>query len=203
VRRLLAAADRMERLVGQLLRGTANDPRARPPRVRVLGASGIAYALGRAFDQRLRDRGLRLETDIPSDLPPVRADPALAHEILSELIANSAAFTPRGGTITLSGRALPGGGVELAVSDTGPGIAGEELHLVAEPFARGAGAMGLPGSGLGLGVAAALAGRLGGRLTLEAGPGGRARLELPSATAPDDRVPEAPEPVSAGAAASP
>jgi signal transduction histidine kinase len=203
VRRILAAGDRMERLVGQLLRGTENDPRGRPLRMRPLGAAGIAYGLGTAFDRRLRDRGLRLETSLPADLPPVRTDPALVHEILSELIANSATFTPRGGTITLSGRALPGGGVELAVSDTGPGVAGDELRLVTERFARGRSAVGFPGAGLGLGVAAALAERLGGRLTLEPGPGGRARLELPAAPVAPDEPADPQAAVNGAAAAAP
>jgi signal transduction histidine kinase len=193
VRRMLAAGDRMERLVGQILRGTENDPRARPVRMRAVGAAGIAYGLATAFDGKLRDRGLRLETDLPATLPPIRTDAALVHEILSELMANSATFTPRGGTITISGRTLPGGGVELALSDTGPGIAGEELGAAAERFGRGDGASGFPGAGLGLGVARALAERLGGRLTLEPGAGGRARLELPAAPEP------APEPARAEA----
>ncbi len=181
VRRMQAAGDRMERLVSQLLRGTSNDPRAHPVRLRAVGIGGLAYGLGAAFDRRLRDRGLRLETDLPADLPPLRTDAALVHEILSELIANSATFTPRGGTITLSARALPGGLVELAVADTGPGMRSDELGFLGERFARGAGASGFPGAGLGLGVARALADRLGGRLGIEAGPGGRARLELPAA----------------------
>ena len=67
----------------------------------------------------------------------MRTDAGLVHEILSHLIANSATYTPRGGTITLSGRALPGGTVELAVGDTGPGIAGDEIHGITERFARG------------------------------------------------------------------
>jgi signal transduction histidine kinase len=208
VRRIQAAGDRMERLVSQLLRGTANDPRARPLRLRPLGAAGIAYGLGRAFDRRLRDRGLRLETALPADLPPVRTDAALVHEVLSELIANAATFTPRGGTITLAGRRLPGGAVELSVTDTGPGIGGDELALVGERFGRGAAASGFPGAGLGLGVATALAERLGGRLTIESGSGGRARLELPAALVPRTEASEPEssaeaEPVSetAGAAA--
>ena len=185
VRRMLAAGDRMERLVGQILRGTDNDPRARPVRMSAVGAGGIAYALAAAFDGKLRDRGLRMETDLPATLPPLRTDPALVHEILSELVANAATYTPRGGTITLAGRALPGGGVELAVRDTGPGFAGDELAAAVERFGRGEAASGFPGAGLGLGVARALAERLGGRLTLEPGPGGRARLELPAAPQPE------------------
>ncbi|MGD9571151.1 MAG: ATP-binding protein [Thermoleophilia bacterium] len=201
VRRIQAAADRMERLVAQLLRGTANDPRARPLRMRAVGAAGIAYGLGAAFDRQLRDRGLRLETSLPSDLPPMRTDSALLHEILSELIANAARFTPRGGTITLGARQLPGARVELTVTDTGPGVRGEEVHLVTERFARGTGAAGFPGAGLGLGVASALAERLGGRLTIDAGPGGRARLELPAALAPAAAPEGDPEPVLSGVAA--
>jgi signal transduction histidine kinase len=201
VRRMLAAGDRMERLVAQILRGTENDPRARPVRMSSVGAAAIAYGLASAFDQKLRDRGLQLETDLPATLPPLRTDPALVHEILSELIANSATFTPRGGTITLAGRALPGGGVEIAVADSGPGIPGDELGAAAERFGRGAAATGFPGAGLGLGVARALAERLGGRLTLEPGPEGRARLELPAAPAPPPEP--APEPVTGVGATSP
>ena len=204
-RGIVAAADRMERVVAQLLRGTANDPRARPLHVGDVSLAGIAFALGQAVDRRLKDRGLQLETDIPADLPAVRTDAALVHEILSELVANSATFTPRGGRITIAGRLLPGGDVEVTVRDTGPGIAGDELPLAGERFGRGAGAMGFPGAGLGLGVAGALAERLGGRLTIEPGPGGRARVQLPAAPAP---VPpgggEGAEPLlTAGSAASP
>jgi len=200
VRRIQTAGDRMERLVGRMLRGTADDPRARPLQMRPVGAAGLAYGLGAAFDRRLRDRGLRLETDLPSDLPPLRTDAALTHEILTELIANAATFTPRGGTITLAGRALPGGRVALTVTDTGPGMRGDELHLVTERFARGSGSSGFPGAGLGLGVAAALAERLGGNLELAAGPGGHARLELPAALATPGVAP-ADTGVTVGAAA--
>ena len=56
MRRIQAAGDRMERLVSQLLRGTANDPRAHPVRLRPVGAAGMAYGLGASFDRRLRDR---------------------------------------------------------------------------------------------------------------------------------------------------
>lgn len=206
VRRMQAAGDRLERLVGQILRGTANDPRARPVRMRAVGAAGLAYGLGATFDRRLRDRGLRLETDLPADLPPLRTDAALVDEILGELIANAATFTPRGGTITLAGRVTADGGVELTVSDTGPGVRGDELHLVTERFARGSGSSGFPGAGLGLGVAAALAERLGGRLALEAGPGGRARLWLPAVPG-EPPAPSAPDGdalvVSAAAASGP
>jgi signal transduction histidine kinase len=184
VQRVLAAADRMDRLIGAILRGTPNDPRARALELRPLGVAGVLWTLAQSWDRDLRTRALRVELAIDEDLPIVRTDAALVSEILTEMIDNAARFTPRGGTITLSARGSAGGGVALDVGDTGAGLsAGEALHAT-ERFFRGERAAALPGAGLGLGVAAALAERLGGRVVVEPGPGGRARLELPAALAP-------------------
>ena len=179
VRRILGAANRMERLVGSILRGTAHDPRARPVRREPVGVSGTLWGLARAWDRRLKALGLRLEPSVAAEVPTVHTDPMLLEEILTELIANAAKFTPRGGTIKVQGTLRGDGGVRLAIVDSGSGIAPDEAAHVLEPFVRGRSAAALPGAGLGLGVAAALAGRLGGRLTVEPGPGGRAVLDLP------------------------
>jgi signal transduction histidine kinase len=183
VQRILAAADRMDRLIGSILRGTPNDPRAAALELRPLGVAGVLWTLAQSWDRDLRTRALRVELDIQEDLPSVRTDAALVSEILTEMIDNAARFTPRGGTITLSARTAPKG-VALVVGDTGPGLTVVEARHATERFFRGERAAPLPGAGLGLGVAAALAERLGGRVVVEPGPGGRARLELPAAVAP-------------------
>lgn len=188
VRRIQATADRMEGTVAALLRGTLHDSRGRPLRREPVGASGLIWGIARAWDARLRVRGLRIETRIDADVPSMWTDASLVEGILSELIDNAAKFSPRGGTITIAAETRGDGGVRLAVSDSGAGIADEEVGHVSEPFVRGRAAAALPGAGLGLGVATALAARLGGRLTLTPGPDGRAALELPPpppAPAPD------------------
>jgi signal transduction histidine kinase len=203
-RAILAAAERLDRLTARMVR-TGSDTAARPPAVSPIGVAAVAFGLGQAYDRRLRERGLRLEYDIPDGIAPVLADAGLLHEALAELIDNASAATPRGGIITL--RARPGrpGRVEIAVADTGSGIPGRERALVSEPFGRAAAASTRPGAGLGLGVARSLLQRMNGRLAVDGGPGAVARVDLPAHVpspepAGDERpAGEALTPVGAGA----
>src|SRR5262245_7401894 len=181
---LLGAADRLDRVVSMLLRGTGHEAR-RPPRREALGVAGFLWGLAHEWDRALRTRAIRVELELAPDLPDVRTDPALAEEILTELIDNAAKFTPRGGTVRLIACTAGPERLAIEVRDTGPGIRPEDAPLVAERFYRGRDAASIPGAGLGLGVAAALAERLGGTLVVEPGAGGIARLELPAAATPD------------------
>lgn len=187
VQKILAAADRMDRLVTAMLRGTAHDPQARPPKLGPMSVSGLLWGLAQKWDRSLRPQALRVAVDIASDLPPALADAALVEEILTEVIDNAAKYTPRGGTIELRGRRAEAG-IELEVRDTGDGIAAAEVGNVAQPFFRGARSEVLPGAGLGLGVARALAERIGGRLDVHPGPGGRVVLVLKAAPVADEQT---------------
>lgn len=200
VARILAAADRMERLVSALLRGTDGDPMARPPRPAPMGAAGLLWGLGRRHAEALEARQLRLHPSVEDPLPSLHADPAVVEEVLGLLMDNAIAWTPRGGDVHLSARAGASGGVAIEVRDSGPGMPPEEVAGLTERFARGAAAAVRPGAGLGLASADALARRLGGRLVLAPGPGGRATLELPAAPAPPPGG--APAPGDAPAAAA-
>jgi two-component system OmpR family sensor kinase len=187
VQRILAAADRMDRLVASMLRGTAHDPLARPPRLAPMSVPGLLWGLAQKWDRALRPQALRVELDLTPELPSVLADAALVEEILTEVIDNAAKYTPRGGTVELRGRLADDGAVALEVRDTGEGIDPAEVGNVTQPFFRGARSEVLPGAGLGLGVARALAERIGGRLVIQPGPGGRVALILPPAPATEPR----------------
>jgi signal transduction histidine kinase len=180
LRAIFAATDRLDRVVRMLLRGTPHDPALRPPRRETFGVAGLLWGLAHEWDAALRKRALRVEIDIATDLPDVRTDPALVEEVLTELVDNAAKFAPRGGTVALAVRAAEGA-VLIEVTDTGPGLSPEDAPYASERFFRGQHSESIPGAGLGLGVASALASRLGGRLVAEPGPGGRVRLEIPVA----------------------
>lgn len=65
----------------------------------------------------------------------VDADGRRLHQVLTNLVGNALKFTPPGGEVRLELRPLPGA-VEIAVSDTGPGIPREEHESIFDPYVR-------------------------------------------------------------------
>ena len=114
-------------------------------------------------------KGLILRADVPDGV--IRTDGGKVRQILVNLLSNAVKFTDKG-EIALIGR-RDQGGVELAITDTGIGIAPENLQKIFEPFwqveqssTRRAG-----GTGLGLTVSQSLARLLGGDVRVESTPG--------------------------------
>ena len=68
------------------------------------------------------------------DLPKLWADERAVRQICLNLLSNAIKFTPPGGTITLKVGWTAGGGQYLTVSDTGPGIPGDEIPIVLSSF---------------------------------------------------------------------
>lgn len=113
-------------------------------------------------------RGLSIE--VSGDLGArIHADPLRIRQVLVNLLANAVKFTKSGGRISIdvhrSARSI-----EIAVSDTGIGIAPGDLERVFEPFERGTGASS-PGAGLGLAIARRLVELHGGSLDVSSASG--------------------------------
>jgi PAS domain S-box-containing protein len=115
------------------------------------------------------DKGLVLALRIDPDLGPVRrGDAARLRQIVLNLAGNAVKFTRRGRVVVaLAGDRL---GLRLTVSDTGPGIPTAARVRVFSPFTRLDPAA--PGTGLGLPIAARLAGLMGGGIAVADAPGG-------------------------------
>jgi signal transduction histidine kinase len=124
----------------------------------------------------VRDRAARheltLAVDVEPGLPPVVGDERKIKQILLNLLSNAVKFTPDGGRIGVrAGRAE--GGAEIAVSDTGVGIAPEDQAAIFEEF-RQVGADQLrkrEGTGLGLALTRRFVELHGGTLRVESEPG--------------------------------
>ncbi|HMA13643.1 MAG: sensor histidine kinase [Bacteroidota bacterium] len=122
---------------------------------------------------RARAAGVQLVLDCPAGLPGLRADKRRLTQILVNLLSNGVKFTPKGGTVTLRCRAAPGSGFVFQASDTGIGIAREDIPLALSVFGQidNGTKEQAKGTGLGLPLAKALAELHGGTLDLESEPG--------------------------------
>lgn len=95
------------------------------------------------------------------------ADPILLHQVLLNLLANAAKFTPAGGTVHCRSRHAPDSGmVRIEVRDTGCGLREQDLERIFEPFVQlpGPAAKSARGVGLGLAISRQLATMMGGTL---------------------------------------
>jgi len=128
-------------------------------------AEVVDRAAGRLKAQADR-AGLRLETQVATDLPRVPADEARIEQVLVNLIHNAIKFTPSGGRITVSAKA-DGGNLVVAVSDTGVGISEDDLPRVFERFYKADRARAGGGTGLGLAIARHVVEAHGGRIWVE------------------------------------
>ena len=103
------------------------------------------------------------------DLPEVPADRDRLAQVLINLVDNAVKYTPEGGSVTITARAVGGGAVEVAVTDTGIGIPAADLPRITERFYRvdKARSRELGGTGLGLAIVKHLVMAHGGSLTIE------------------------------------
>ena len=130
--------------------------------------------------------GLVLSREGPRGLH-VTATAGAIETLLDAVLDNAVKFTPAGGSVTVTVVAEPGF-VEIAVRDTGPGIAPEELERATDRFWRSPGHSSVDGSGLGLAIAARTVELAGGelRLSLPSGGGLRIAARLPRLAAERD-----------------
>jgi signal transduction histidine kinase/CRP-like cAMP-binding protein len=98
------------------------------------------------------DKSLELTTDVPADLPMIYGSANHLRELVANLLSNGVKFTPEGGSITVQARDMDKH-VEVAVMDTGPGIAPDDLPYLFDEFYRGKGVGPAKGTGLGLYIA--------------------------------------------------
>ncbi|QNH60572.1 sensor histidine kinase [Hymenobacter sediminicola] len=111
------------------------------------------------LDDRLAQRELHLRVQLEPDYVLTRGNHTLLFTLLFNLVSNAIKYNRWGGNITVTGQPLPGHGYRLAVADTGPGIAPENLPHLFDRFRRfqAAGAAAPEGYGLGLPIALTIA----------------------------------------------
>ncbi|MCX6009861.1 MAG: HAMP domain-containing sensor histidine kinase [Chloroflexi bacterium] len=104
------------------------------------------------FLMQAKEKNIQLRTEI-EPLPSVTGDIDRLEQVFNNLLDNALKHTPSGGKVGIVARQLHPNFVEIAVTDTGPGIPGEQLRHVFERFYRADPSAGKAGAGLGLAIA--------------------------------------------------
>ena len=122
----------------------------------------------------VRDLGLRGESPVVEfdSLGSVTADPLMARQLFTNLIANAVKFVAPGVVPHVQVQVAPRDGMcEIRITDNGVGIPRKDRGHVFDTFFRSSAASAFPGTGLGLAICRRATDRHGGRISATAGPG--------------------------------
>jgi signal transduction histidine kinase/ActR/RegA family two-component response regulator len=150
--------------------------------------SGVLHDALEVVQPAAEAKRIQIETDIDPSLGAMYGDGARLQQIAWNLLSNAVKFTPAGGFVRVRLR-RGDHGAELIVSDNGPGIAGDFLPVVFEPFRQADASTTRVHGGLGVGLAIVkhLAEAHGGTVTAESrgeGRGATFTVRLPLVSIP-------------------
>jgi cell cycle sensor histidine kinase DivJ len=117
---------------------------------------------------KARENDIDLVTRIPDDLPVMTGDPRAFKQVALNLVSNAIKFTERGGKVTVSA-GVEGARLMLRVTDTGVGIAADDLKRIGDPFFQAGTTYQRrhEGTGLGLSIVKSLVALHAGELTVQ------------------------------------
>ena len=183
--RMEIEVDSMTQMVQELLELSRIESGQAPLR---LFPCGLAALIEPAVE-RLRPQGARagvlLTVVLPEELPQVMVDADRIRQVVINLVHNAIKFTPAGGYITVTARAVHDG-VVVSVADTGIGIPADDLPRIFERFYKADRARASNGTGLGLAIAKHTVQAHNGRLWVESveGKGSTFSFTLPLVNTP-------------------
>ena len=175
-------ATRLQELVGDLLQSAQlADGRLAITRV-PLNLSLLVVDAVEAVSPLARTAGLDLRLDVPEVAVVARADGQRLRQVVDNLLSNAVKYTEPGGSVALRLRQTAST-IEISVTDTGIGVAPDEVDRLFRPFFRGANATErqVPGAGLGLNIVRGIVEAHGGQIHVDTtlGAGSTFRVELP------------------------
>ena len=163
-------AQRLDRIVANLLSLSRIEAGALKPERQAVALDELISERVRRLDRLFRQ--VRVQIEVPDDLPLVDADYVLLDQVITNLLENAARHSPPMSTVRVTAREQAGL-VIVSVSDEGPGVATYQADKIFEPFQRGDGSQ---SSGVGLAICRAIVEAHGGLIELTAAPEGGAKF---------------------------
>ncbi|HEX8140957.1 MAG TPA: sensor histidine kinase, partial [Pyrinomonadaceae bacterium] len=147
---------------------------------------GVIDEIRETMEPLAREKGITLEEELSPEVHTVEADRPKLRRILVNLLSNAVKFTGKGGTVKLKAE-RQGDEVRISVTDTGVGIAPEDVKRLFDKYeqARSRATRGEKGTGLGLYITKQLVDLHGGEIKVESeiGRGSTFSFTLPAARA--------------------
>lgn len=149
----------------------------------------LLESLVESYRPQARRAGVALELRMESHVPVIHGDAIKLERVFANLLSNALKFTQTGGTITLLAAAIEGWGVEVgtrwlqvAVEDTGRGIAADRISFIFDPYHQALKSDAATGTGLGLAIVARIVAAHRGRVQVQSreGVGSRFTVLLPT-----------------------
>jgi two-component system sensor histidine kinase KdpD len=141
-------ADRLTNLVQDLLDMSRIQAGVLQPRYEVASLPDLVTSVLNDLGSGRRSHAICV--DIPDDLPPVDADLVLISRVLTNLLENAVRYSPIASPITILATRTDQHGIEVSVTDHGPGVSSHRSNEIFELFAR---RQDDAGAGLGLTIA--------------------------------------------------
>jgi len=178
--RIDSEVDRLTQLVAELTELSRIETGKAELKLEPLNLNGLVEEVTAQLSPQAERQKLAVVKELAADLPPVPADKARLRQVMVNLLHNAIKFTEPGGKITVTTR-KQGDSVTLNVSDTGRGIASDDLPHVFERFYKGDKARSGGGTGMGLAIAQHIIEAHGGdiRVESEEGRGSTFSFSLP------------------------
>jgi signal transduction histidine kinase len=177
----------LERLVDDLRLLALAETRQLHFELRRLDLGDLAARSAGLFQAQADEKEVKLEVNVQPGLPDVLADPQRTEQVIGNLLGNAVRYTNPGDRVQVQVQLTPAG-VELAVSDNGPGVAESDLPHIFDRFWRGekSRARASGGAGLGLAIARQLVEAQGGLISASNGSQGGLRVSFIFPAAPEN-----------------
>ncbi|MBN8581802.1 MAG: HAMP domain-containing histidine kinase [Anaerolineae bacterium] len=165
---IFSESERMHRMVLDLLDLAKLDAGTADLKMTPLNMRALLSSIQEKFMPQSQRAGVKIETEIPADLPSLIADGDRMAQVFTNLIDNALKFTPRGGSVSLIA-SLELDNMRVTVTDTGAGIPEKDLQNIfqrfyqADPARKGGEAH---GAGLGLAIAHEIVAAHGGKISV-------------------------------------
>lgn len=149
---ILTSAERLRKLVEELFELSKLEAKQTKPNPEPFSLSELVQDIGQKYKIIAEQKGITFQCVFTKDLPMIVADIALIDRVIQNLVDNAIKFTPVGGVVRIELHRV-NDAVDIKVSDTGAGIAPEDIPHIFDRYNKGSQKNVLQNDGAGLGLA--------------------------------------------------